>query len=159
MEQKKLNIDYVEYLDRSELGESDRLLVEKASEVARNSYAPYSEFNVGAAVLLDNGEIVTGSNQENAAFPSGLCAERVAIFYANSKYPAAKIVALSVTALQAVEPVYPCGACRQVIAESEKRGGVPIRIIIDGNSVVQVMEGSRSLLPFTFDDIPQGQRI
>ena len=114
---------------------------------------------MGAAVLLDNGQIVTGSNQENAAYPSGLCAERVAIFYAQSLYPKAKVVSIAITASvngeQCDTPTYPCGACRQVLSETETRGGAPVKVIIAGKSLLQKVSDISSLLPFTFDNLPK----
>ncbi len=159
MQQKSLNIYYEEYKTAEELNEADRILVEKAKEATKSAYAPYSKFNVGAAVLLDNGQIVTGSNQENAAYPSGLCAERVAIFYAQSLYPKAKVVSIAITASvngeQCDTPTYPCGACRQVLSETETRGGSPVKVIIAGKSLLQKVSDISSLLPFTFDNLPK----
>ena len=115
MEKKCINISYTEYDSIDELGTSDKLLLEHAIAAADTSYAPYSSFNVGAAVQLSNGEIVSGSNQENAAYPSGLCAERTAIFYAHAKYPDAAVKAIAWVAKQnghLTESItYPCGAC------------------------------------------------
>ena len=159
MKRKNLVIEYDEYLDKEELSKEDVLLLDRAALAAKGAYAPYSNFNVGAALLLSNGEIIAANNQENAAYPSGLCAERVAIFYANAKYPNASIVSLAVTALVQGKlsevPTYPCGACRQVMAESEQRSGVPIRIVVGGEKVIQVLESTRSLLPFVFDNLPK----
>ena len=154
MTSKSLKIDYKEYKSWSELDSDDKKLLDAAYEAAKSSYAPYSKFNVGAAVLLDNGEIIQGSNQENSAFPSGLCAERVALFQAGVRYPNSKIFAIAVTAIQAVEPTYPCGACRQVMIESEKRSEGPIKLIIGGKEIVLVMESCSDILPFAFNDIP-----
>ena len=157
MKCKNLVIEYKEYLDKEELSKEDSLLLERAAIAAKEAYAPYSNFNVGAALLLSNGEIIAANNQENAAYPSGLCAERVAIFYANAKYPNASIVSLAVTASvngkPRETPTYPCGACRQVMAESEKRAGAPIRIVVGGEKVIQVIESTGSLLPFVFDNL------
>ena len=154
MVNKSLKIDYKEYKSWRELNSDDKRLLEAAYEAAKTSYAPYSKFNVGASVLLDNGEIIMGSNQENSAFPSGLCAERVALFHAGASYPEAKIVAIAVTAIQAQEPTYPCGACRQVMIEAEKRSRGAIKLIIGGKETVLVMESCSDILPFAFDDIP-----
>ena len=152
-----MKIEYREYSSWKELEDADRALLNSAYEAAKSSYAPYSGFNVGAAVLLDNGEIVCGTNQENSAFPSGLCAERKALFYAGAKYPNARILALAVTAIQAEEPTYPCGACRQVMIESEKRSGGAIKLIIGGKESVLVMNSCADMLPFAFNDIPGHQ--
>lgn len=137
-----------------ELPETDQKLLLAAREAAKNAYAPYSKFKVGAALLLDNGEIVTGSNQENADFTDGLCGERVAIFYANSRYPESAVKAIAVTARNAsgvlVEHAQPCGSCRQVLVETESRYKKPMRIIMDGIKRIQVLEGADNLLPFAF---------
>ncbi len=155
MKKVELKIVATEYSrSRSELEKSDIKLIEAAENIAPKSYAPYSEFHVGAAVLLSNGEIVTGSNQENAVYPSGLCAERVAIFYANSKYPEIAVEAIAITAYsnsQFIEiPVPPCGSCRQVLAETEQRFNKPIRVILSGKKKVLIIEDALSLLPFNF---------
>ena len=111
-------------------------LMNQAIQVRKNAYAPYSQFRVGVAILLENGKVVLGSNQENAAYPSGLCAERVAIFYAGAAYPNAKIVSMAITAAsdtnQTKTPIPPCGACRQSIAEYEIRQENPIEIYFMG---------------------------
>lgn len=157
MKHKNITIEYKEYLNREELSQEETLLLERAAKAAEDAYAPYSNFHVGAAVLLSNGEIIAASNQENAAYPSGLCAERVAVFYAHSRYPDASILALAVTAMVngkiCEAPTYPCGACRQVLAESEQRAGTPIKVIIGGEKVIQTVEGVGSLLPFVFDNL------
>jgi len=159
MNQKSISISYKEYTSNEGLDSRDMELLERAQLAAGGSYAPYSNFNVGAAVRLSNGEIVAASNQENAAYPSGLCAERVAIFYAHARFPEASVEAIAVTASVdghiCETPTYPCGACRQVLAESEMRAGRPIKVIIGGEKFTQVMESIRSLLPFTFDNLPK----
>lgn len=131
-------------------------LMFKAIEVRKKAYAPYSKFRVGAAVLLDNGEIVVGSNQENAAYPSGLCAERVAVFQAGSVYPEAAILKIALTAASdyspTTTPVPPCGSCRQVIAEYEVKQNVPIEIYFMGESGMVYKSASlKNLLPFMFE--------
>ncbi|MDO9680975.1 MAG: cytidine deaminase [Bacteroidales bacterium] len=159
MEQKSIVIHYNEYQKNEGLDINDKKLLESAMEAAGAAYAPYSNFHVGAAVRLSNGEVISANNQENAAYPSGLCAERVAIFYAHAKYPNAYIESLAVTAKvdgkQCESPTYPCGACRQVMAESELRGGHPIKIIIGGEKITQVVNSTDSLLPFVFDNLPK----
>jgi cytidine deaminase len=132
-------------------------LMLKAIEVRKNAYAPYSKFRVGAAILLDNGEVVVGSNQENAAYPSGLCAERVAIFYAGAIYPEATILKMAITAAsdnnKTATPVPPCGACRQSIAEYEIRQDTPIEIYYMGETgSIHQSESLKNLLPFMFDN-------
>jgi cytidine deaminase len=128
-----------------------------AEKALSSAYAPYSEFRVGATVLLDNGEMINGSNQENAAYPSGLCAERVALFHAKSKYPDSVIEAIAITAksdhFDINHPVAPCGACRQVIAEVESRQNKEIRIIMKGaKGATHVVNGIRNLLPLMFKE-------
>lgn len=131
-------------------------LMNQAIEIRKNAYAPYSRFRVGAAILLDNGKIVLGSNQENAAYPSGLCAERVAIFQAGAIYPNAKIVKLAITAASdtnpTLSPIPPCGACRQSIAEYEFKQDTPIEIYFMGESgEVYKSNSINNLLPLSFD--------
>ena len=131
-------------------------LMTQAIEARKNAYAPYSKFRVGVAIALDNGEVIVGSNQENAAYPSGLCAERVAIFYAGAKYPNAKIVKMAITAAsdsnQTTAPIPPCGSCRQSIAEYEIRQETPIEIYFMGEvGVIYKSESLKNLLPFMFD--------
>ncbi len=137
-----------------DLTEQERLLVKRAKEVALVAYAPYSKFSVGAALLLENGEIVTGSNQENAAYPSGTCAERTAIFYAGAHYPDVPVSALAIIAMtegRVVESISPCGACRQVLAEVSTRYGKSFRVIMAGREQTTIIEDNRMLLPLTFD--------
>ncbi|MBP5322544.1 MAG: cytidine deaminase [Bacteroidaceae bacterium] len=139
----------------NELSASDQNLITQACEATTRSYSPYSHFGVGAAALLDDGTIVTGSNQENAAFPSGLCAERTTLFYANSQHPDKAVVALAVAARDSQgltrTPTPPCGACRQVILETETRFSHPIRILLYGTEGIYVVDGGiRELLPLIF---------
>ncbi|ESU27390.1 cytidine deaminase [Flavobacterium limnosediminis JC2902] len=139
-----------------ELSSETRDLMAQAVEVRKQAYAPYSKFRVGAAILLDNGKVVLGSNQENAAYPSGLCAERVAIFQAGAIYPNAKILKMAISATadakELSEPIPPCGACRQSIAEYEIRQDVPIEIYFMG-AVGKVCKSDslKNLLPLLFD--------
>ena len=155
MKEFEIKIKAKRYNSISELDEQERRLLEAANEATKTSYAPYSNFNVGAAVLLENGEIITGSNQENNAYPSGLCAERVAMFYANAKYPNVAIKAMAVSsAVNNVindNEVYPCGACRQVLVESENRQPVKIKLIMGGAKSVIVIDSVSLTLPFAFD--------
>jgi cytidine deaminase len=144
------------YDNIEELSKDVISLMEKAMEARQNAYAPYSKFNVGAALLLDNGEVVTGSNQENASYPSGLCAERTAIYYAGAKYPKAKIVQMAIiagsTIKQTMSPIPPCGACRQAIAEYEVKQDAPIEIYFMGETGKVVKSNSlANLLPLVFD--------
>ncbi|MEC5165693.1 cytidine deaminase [Flavobacterium sp. PL11] len=131
-------------------------LMDQAVEVRKNAYAPYSKFRVGVAIALDNGKVVLGSNQENAAYPSGLCAERVAVFYAGAVYPAAKILKMAITAAsdtnQTTAPIPPCGSCRQSIAEYEIRQETPIEIYFMGEiGCIYKSDSVKNLLPFMFD--------
>jgi cytidine deaminase len=156
MEKKALTINFEEYESTEDLREDEKNLVIRAREAAFSAYAPYSRFYVGAAVLLENGEIVIGSNQENAAYPSGLCAERVALFAASAQQPGIAIKALAVTARSGDfiinTPVTPCGSCRQVISEYEQLYPGNIRILITGETgKVQAFTGIASLLPLRFD--------
>ena len=139
-----------------ELPESIKDLMEQAVSIRKKAYAPYSKFRVGAAILLDNGKVVLGSNQENAAYPSGLCAERVAIFQAGAIYPDNKIVKMAITAAsdsnQTSSPIPPCGACRQSIAEYEFRQDEPIEIYFMGEiGAIYKSDSLKNLLPFSFD--------
>ena len=156
MEEKDINISYKEYTSISELPIEYRKLIENAIEATKSSYAPYSNFNVGAAILMGNGEIVTGSNQENAASPSGLCAERVALFAAHHSYPSTPVKAIAIIGSQngviTSELTYPCAACIQVMVESQKRAGAPIAVIVGSAGKIQVMESVDSLLPFSFSN-------
>ena len=155
MEERKIVTSVLVY-SYEELPEQYRKLVDEAKRVTGDAYAPYSKFHVGAAVLLENGEIVQGSNQENVAYPSGLCAERTAIFYAGAAYPGVKFKKLAIAAYSdgdfVEEPVSPCGACRQSILEYEKLGGEPIEIILIGRNKVYKIEGVRTLLPLSFEE-------
>ncbi|MCD8165860.1 MAG: cytidine deaminase [Bacteroides sp.] len=138
-----------------ELPIADQELLKEAMAATGRSYAPYSRFSVGAAARLSNGVIITGTNQENAAYPSGLCAERTTLFYANSQYPDQAVEVLAVAAHTEQDfidiPIPPCGSCRQVILETEKRYKKPVRIILYGKDETYVMEGISSLLPLSFD--------
>jgi len=137
-----------------ELSEEYQNLINKAKEQVKKSYAPYSKFHVGAAIQLENGEIVAGNNQENAAYPSGLCAERVAMFYANSQFPDVPVKVLAIAAWTngqfAAQPITPCGACRQVLLETETRFGKDIPILLYGTEAVYMIEKVRELLPLSF---------
>lgn len=139
-----------------ELDEADRALVEAARKATDTSYSPYSRFRVGAAVRLAGGAVVTGSNQENAAYPSGLCAERVALFAAGAGHPDRAVEALAIAAADeggfTSVPVTPCGACRQVLLECEARGGKPVRVIMAGAEKALVADGADTLLPLAFGD-------
>lgn len=153
MKQIKLEIN-VEARRYDELTEEGRQLVDAACEATQRSYAPYSHFSVGAAALLANGVVVTGTNQENAAYPSGICAERTTIFYANSQYPDQAVKALAIAARSSEgfvdTPIPPCGACRQVLLETEKRFGQTMRILLYSKEDIYILNGVDSLLPLSF---------
>ena len=144
------------YEDINELPSTIKSLMDTAIEARDKAYAPYSQFNVGAAILLDNGEVVIGSNQENASYPSGLCAERTAIYYAGAKFPKAKILTMALSASSSKKttdkPIPPCGACRQAIAEYEIKQEQPIEIYFMG-AVGKVAKSNSlsNLLPFIFE--------
>lgn len=155
MEHKMLNISYV-VLREEELSEPDRRLVEQAKAATQTAYAPYSHFHVGAAVELENGEVVCGSNQENAAYPSGTCAERCAMFYANAAHPDTPVLSMAIAAspregVFTDMPITPCGACRQVLLEVENRFSRPIRVVLYGAKVCYIIESVAHFLPFQFD--------
>ena len=154
MEERKIVTNVLVY-NYEELSDVYKMLVDEAKKATQNSYAPYSKFNVGAAILLENGEVVSGTNQENAAYPSGLCAERVTMFYANSKYPDVAPKALAIATYAdgdfLEEPITPCGACRQVLLESEIRYDVDIDVLLYGRKGVYVVKSVKALLPLAFD--------
>jgi cytidine deaminase len=151
-----LNVAFQEYQSSDELAEPDRKLLEEAWEACKSAYAPYSRFYVGAALRLQNGIVVTGNNQENAAYPSGLCAERVAVFSASGKYPGVAIESIAVVAKTEVfglqHPVTPCGGCRQVLAEYENLSGKPVKVWMQGSEgIVWMVDGIQNLLPLMFE--------
>ncbi len=152
---KKITIEStVSVFNKEELPGEYKQLVEAATQATENAYAPYSNFHVGASVLLSNGIILTGNNQENAAYPSGLCAERVVLFNAGSQFPAQKIEAIAITATtegRQVDMVTPCGACRQVMIEAEKRYKHSMKVLLCGKEEVYLIDKASSLLPLAFD--------
>lgn len=147
----------VKVAQMSELSDVERSLVQQAIDATDRSYAPYSNFHVGAAILLKNGTTIMGCNQENAAFPSGICAERSAIFAAGAQFPDQPVMMLAIAArnengeLQE-DPVSPCGPCRQVIIETETRFKQPVRILLYGKKHVYVIDGIRQLMPLSFTE-------
>ncbi len=154
MKKRDISVSVDVYESRGEMPVELQNLVSEATEAAKSAYAPYSGFSVGAAVLMENGEIITGSNQENAAYPSGLCAERVAVFYAKAKYPEMAIKQLAVIALNGDEivdpPAAPCGACRQVFNEYEEMQEAPLSVLLAGKDETLKIESSADLLPLSF---------
>jgi cytidine deaminase len=155
MQFKSIKIDYSQYDSIKELEEIDQVLVKKAKEALENAYAVYSQFYVGAALLLDSGEIITGNNQENIAYPSALCAERVALYYCKAQKPDAVVLKMAIMARSGkgklTEIISPCGACRQVMSEYERIQKQPIGIIIQGeNDTILHFKQVEDLLPFSF---------
>jgi cytidine deaminase len=144
----------IKIVDFHSLDEKYRDLIDKAKLQTNTSYAPYSQFSVGAAVLLENGQVVCGNNQENAASPSGLCAERVAMFYANSHYPDVKPIAIAIAAKNKdgflPNPISPCGGCRQSLLETENRYKSPIMTLLYGTNEIFVIDKISHLLPLAF---------
>ncbi|QDO92691.1 cytidine deaminase [Formosa sediminum] len=152
----KIESEFEVYNGLNEVPKQVSELMVYAADARLKAYAPYSEFLVGAAILLDNGEVITGNNQENACYPSGLCAERTAIYYAGAKYPDAKIVLMALVAgstkHKTTTPVPPCGACRQAISEYEVKQDLPINIYFMGETGEVIHSKSLSnLLPFVFE--------
>lgn len=152
---KTYTINYKLLDNYSELSESDQALVMQAYDVAKNAYAPYSKFHVGAAVLLESGKVVLGSNQENIAFPSGLCAERVALFHCGAVYPNQKVIKIVIVAKGDLVPLdkilSPCGGCRQVMLETEVRQKAPYEVVlVSQNGQTIVFNAASDLLPFGF---------
>lgn len=159
MEKKQVVCEYKIYDSIIELPEEYRQVLEAAISAADSSYSPYSGFSVGAAIKLDNGVIVKGSNQENAAYPSGLCAERTAMFYASATYPGVPMLILAIAAKKngklTKEITFPCGSCRQVMKEFQTRGGKPMAVIIGSASKVFAVDSADALLPFAFDNLDE----
>ena len=155
MESKQIEIQY-KSAKEEELSAEDFQLIEQAKEATHTSYSPFSHFSVGAAILLDNGEIVKGSNQENASYTTGTCAERCAMFYANAQYPGIGIKTLAIAARGpnrafTSSPISPCGACRPVLAEVEHRFH-PFRVLLYGKNEIYIFESFSELLPFQFNE-------
>ena len=144
----------IQVYNYNELNLVEKKLIDAAKEAVKRAYVPYSHFQVGAAVLLANQEIITGNNQENVAFPSGLCAERTTLFYANSRFPDTAVDTIAVAAYThgdfTDDPVTPCGACRQVILEAQNRYKHPVRIMLYGKKAIYVIEQITDLLPLAF---------
>ena len=157
MTRRSLNIEYSEFNSLNDLSAEDKVLAEAAIEATANSYSPYSRFKVGAALRLSDGTIVKGSNQENMAYPSGLCAERTAMFYASATYPDLAMKAIAIAAVQNGElcptPATPCGACRQVMAEYQKKSGQPMEVLLVGSRKIWKFDRIDDILPFIFDSL------
>ena len=157
METKKLEIRFQEYSSIEELNPEDRELSLAAINAMQGAYAPYSHFHVGAAVRLDSGEIVKGANQENAAFPSGICAERTAMFSAGATYPQKAMTSIAIAGgvmgMLSKEPTSPCGSCRQVMAQCQTRSGKPMSIILVSSGKILKFSCVDDLLPLIFNNI------
>ena len=157
MSKKRLTIDYEEFASVDEMTPEDRKLVGLALEAQKGSYSPYSHFQVGAALLLADGTIIKGANQENAAYPSGLCAERTALFAAGANYPDVPLECLAIAGsdhgVLCESPASPCGACRQVMAEYQKKFGKPLKIILVGSKRIRKFYNVEDILPFIFDSL------
>ena len=156
MKEVKIETTLQVYDSISNLPEDVQQLMNSAIEARKHAYSPYSKFDVGAAVLLDNGKVISGSNQENASYPSGLCAERTAIYYAGATYPKAKMLKMALTASsqnqQTLKPIPPCGACRQAISEYEIKQDNPIEIYFMGvKGKVVKSKSLANLLPLVFE--------
>ncbi len=147
----------VQACNSSELPVELQALVARAKENTKRSYSPYSHFSVGAAVLLDDGTMVNGANQENAAYPSGLCAERTAMFYANAEHPTKPVKAIAIACAEdgvfTELPGAPCGACRQVLLETEHRFNKDMKVILYGEKITYVFPSAKSLLPYSFTSL------
>ena len=158
MQKRNISISFDEYNSLDELNSQDQILCIEAKKAMSNSHSPYSGFRVGVAVQLESGRIVYGSNQENVAYPSGLCAERVALFLIGTTYPDDKILSMAITAQTAhfliKEPVTSCGACLQVMAEYEKKQSHPINVLFYClNGAIIRTTGIKTLLPFAFEEM------
>ena len=157
MTNPEINITYEEYKSIDELNAEDRELAAEAIKAMEGAYAPYSHFHVGAAVRMSNGQIVRGANQENAAFPSGLCAERTAMFAAGARYPDKDMLSLAlaggVMGRLASQPATPCGACRQVMAQYQAKSGKPMSVIMISADKVWKFEKVDDILPLIFNSI------
>ena len=157
MKEITLKINYTEYDSVKEMSKEDQELVKAALEAQKGSYSPYSKFQVGAALRLVDGTIVKGANQENAAYPSGLCAERTAMFWASANYPDVAFDTLAIAGADhgvlCESPASPCGACRQVMAEYQKKYGRPLKTIWVGEKRIRKFEKVEDILPFIFDSL------
>ncbi|MBR0246947.1 MAG: cytidine deaminase [Bacteroidales bacterium] len=157
MSELQLNIKYEEFASVAEMSPDDQKLVNLALEAQKGSYSPYSHFQVGAALKLADGTIVKGANQENAAYPSGLCAERTALFWAGANYPDVPLDTLAIAGsdhgVLCESPASPCGSCRQVMAEYQKKHGRPLKVILVGSKRIRKFYKVDDLLPFIFDSL------
>lgn len=154
---KELNITAkIRVCTYEELNLSEKILIDAAKKAAKKAYSPYSHFQVGAAVRLFKGKIISGSNQENAAFPSGLCAERTALFYANAAYPDQSVNSMAIAAYKqndyTKDPITPCGACRQVMLEVQNRYHQDFNLYLYGKEKIFIVESITDILPLSFGE-------
>ena len=148
--EKRFSFDYEHYAALAELPEADRRLVAEAERATANAHAPYSNFHVGAAARLRSGKILYGSNFESEVYPAGLCAERSLLFYAQANYPDDPVETLAIASDPSARECYPCGQCRQVMVDVERRQGVPMRVVMSGGGSASAVDSTARLLPFAF---------
>jgi len=156
MIRKTIEIKYTEYSDIKELPEKYQDLIYSARKAAKNAYAPYSHFKVGAALLMEDNSVIIGNNQENASSPVGSCAERTAIYWANANFPNKKIISIAITSIdnkgKKAKHISPCGLCRQTLIETQQRFSSPIKVIIDNRDNIIEIPDVDSLLPLNFNN-------
>lgn len=150
MKEQNFSFNFKHYNTHQELQTEDKAVVDKALEACKTSFSPYSNFKVGAAILLENGEMLVSSNQESEVFPSGICAERSLLYYVQANRKEIKILTLAIASDPNERECYPCGACRQVIVDTERRQKAPIKVIMCGKESATEVEKAELLLPFTF---------
>lgn len=148
--EKTFRFEYAHYDSPAQMSEEDRQLIDEALRATEGAYAPYSHFKVGAAARLRSGRIVRGSNQESEVFPAGICAERSLLFHTLAEYPDDPIRTLAIASSPSERECYPCGQCRQVLLDAERRQGSPMRVIMYGGGTATAVESAALLLPFTF---------
>ena len=148
--EKRFSFDYEHYATLAELPEADRRLVAEAERATANAHAPYSKFRVGAAARLRSGRILRGSNFESEVYPAGLCAERSLLFYAQANYPDDPVETLAIASDPSAWECYPCGQCRQVMVDVERRQGAPMRVVMSGGGSASAVDSAARLLPFAF---------
>jgi len=148
---EKFSFDYLHYASAGELDAADRELVEAARAACGSAHAPYSNFHVGAAARLRSGRIITGSNQESEVFPAGVCAERSLLFHWQAHLSGDPVEAMAIASVPGARECYPCGQCRQVLLDTEKRQGSPMRIIMCSDTTATIVDSAKRLLPFTFE--------
>lgn len=149
--EKKYVFDYMHYDSLAEMSEADRQLIVEAEKAVHNAHAPYSNFHVGAAARLKSGRILYGSNIESEVYPAGLCAERTLLFYSQANFAGDPIDTLAIASTPSLRECYPCGQCRQVMVDVERRQGSPMRVIMSGNGTASIVGTATLLLPFTFE--------